>query len=299
VTETSVEPGALCGWRVLELSDGVPAAFCSKILADLGADVVVVEPPSGHPLRRAEPRRADGVSARFVYQSTGKRSVVIPDGDEEHLAGLVREADVLVTDMHPARLEGLLAGAPHVIAVGIRSFGATGPYADHPAHHLTVFHAAREGSTLPSGPGWERYPDRAPVQLGSEVAYFDAGWNAAIAVLAACYDRLRSANAERIDVSVQESELTLNRTRLSRCNNDGVVVGREPSRYGITGMLRCLDGWIEVVGMRPEHGTACWRGPRARRSRRSVSPRPRRGRRTRPPSAPCWRRGVPIVRSSR
>ena len=73
--------GPLHGWRVLELAHGVPAAFCAKVLADLGADVLMVEPPSGHSLRTSAPRRADGPSARFVYLSTGKRSVVVDESD--------------------------------------------------------------------------------------------------------------------------------------------------------------------------------------------------------------------------
>ena len=64
--------GPLQGWRILEVAHDVPAAFCTKILADLGADVVMAEPPTGHPLRAAAPRRADGVSARFAHLSTGK-----------------------------------------------------------------------------------------------------------------------------------------------------------------------------------------------------------------------------------
>ena len=246
--------GPLQGWRVLELAHAIPAAFCAKLLADLGADVLMVEPPTGHPLRRAAPRRPDGPSARFAHLSTGKRSVVVdsPDRDGARLHALVAAADVVVTDLPPERVEILVGPPADAIVACIRPFGSDGPASNDPARHLTIFHASGEGSILPSGRGWIDFPERAPIQIGSEIAYFDAGWNAAVAVLATLYDRLRGGRAQRIDVSVQESELSLNRTRLSRFTNDGVPLGREGPRYGITGMLECADGWAQVVGVRDD-----------------------------------------------
>ena len=239
----------LDGWRVLEIADGTAAAFCGRVLADLGADVVMTQPPGGHPRRVDEPHH-NGVSARFTYLSTGKRAVVATDDIE--LAALVSDADAVVTDLSPARVDRVV-GSRHTVVVGIRPYGDTGPSAAHHAQHLTVFHASGESSTLPSGRGWEQFPDRPPVQIGSDLAYFDTGWNAAVALLAAWYDLRRGGEPQRIDVSIQESELTLNRTRMNRWNNEGVNHGREKNRYGITGMMRCLDGWAQVVGLREEH----------------------------------------------
>ncbi len=250
----TVEHGPLIGMRVLELSEGVAAGFCGKLLSDLGAEVLMVEPPGGHALRSAEPRRRDGLSARFLYLSTGKNSMVLGGTDEGdgRLGELIGEAHLFVTDAEPARVEALARGATGTVVLCMRPFGSTGPYAEHGAHHLTLFHSAGEGSTLPSGLGWELFPDRAPVQLGSEIGYFDAGWNAAVAGLAACYGALRSGGGEWVDLSSQESILSLSRTRLNRFLNEGVNVGRERSRYGITGQLRCSDGWVAVIGIREE-----------------------------------------------
>ena len=146
----------------------------------------------------------------------------------------------------------LASGVTDTVVLCLRPFGSTGPYAGHKAHHLTLFHSSGEGSTLPSGLGWELFPDRAPIQLGSEIGYFDAGWNAAVAGIAAWYGALRSGGGEWVDVSLQESMISLNRTRLNRFLNEGVNVGREKSRYGITGQLRCSDGWAAVIGIRDE-----------------------------------------------
>jgi crotonobetainyl-CoA:carnitine CoA-transferase CaiB-like acyl-CoA transferase len=236
------------------LAEGVATTFCGKLLSDLGAEVLMIEPTGGHPLRAAEPRRGDGVSARFLYLTTGKRSVVIDgtgDGDRR-LLDLIGDSDLLITDSEPARVEDLAKGASHLVTVCIRPFGSTGPYADRRAHHLTLFHASGESSTMPSGLGWELFPDRPPIQLGSEIGYFDAGWNAAVAGIAACYDTLRSGQSEWVDVSIQESLLTVNRTRMNRFLNEGVNVGREKSRYGITGMMHCQDGWADIIGIREE-----------------------------------------------
>ena len=251
----TAEHGPLQGLRVLELSDGVAAGFCAKLLSDLGAEVLMVEPPGGQALRSAEPRRHDGLSARFLYLSTGKHSIVLGgtgENDDGRLRELIGEAHLFVTDAEPARVESLASGATDTVVLCLRPFGSTGPYAGHKAHHLTLFHSSGEGSTLPSGLGWELFPDRAPVQLGSEIGYFDAGWNAAVAGLAACYGTLRSGGGEWVDVSLQESMISLNRTRLNRFLNEGVNVGREKSRYGITGQMRCSDGWAAVIGIREE-----------------------------------------------
>ncbi len=242
--------GALAGWRVVDLASGLAASFCAKILADLGAEVLKVEPPTGHPQRRWGPRRpeAQGESpgGRFVYLNTGKFSVVV---DDAGLGPLVDGCDVVVTD-DPSwyAAEGLDPGTTVVV---VTPFGMTGPYAAYRANHLVCFHAGGEGATLPSGPGWRQFPDRPPVQVGADLAEYDAGWNAAVAALAAMYDRLRTGRGQRIDVSVQESQLTLNRTRLSRFTNDGVTLRRDGGRYGLMGMIRCRDGWVQLVGMTP------------------------------------------------
>jgi crotonobetainyl-CoA:carnitine CoA-transferase CaiB-like acyl-CoA transferase len=73
MSDPAVPPaaGPLAGWRVLEWSTDAAASSCGRVLADLGADVVLAEPPQGHPLRAARPRRAAGASARFVHLSAG------------------------------------------------------------------------------------------------------------------------------------------------------------------------------------------------------------------------------------
>jgi crotonobetainyl-CoA:carnitine CoA-transferase CaiB-like acyl-CoA transferase len=227
------------------------------VLSDLGAQLVKVEPPGGHHSRQWLPSRGDGASALFAYLSTGKSSIVVDEasGPAEALLRLVSSADALITDRHPRQLAELGEIPQSVVVASILPFGASGPYSSHAAHHLSVFHSGGEGSILPGGKLTVLFPDRPPVQLGSNIAWYDAGWNAAVAVLAAWYDLSRSGSGQRIDVSVQESELTLNRTRMSRFHNDGVLLNRGDDRYrgAVAGAMRCRDGWMQVVGIRDEH----------------------------------------------
>ena len=96
--------GALSGWRVLDVADGIAGSFCAKVLSDLGADVVKIEPPGGHHSRTRGPRRADAGPTEpggpFLYLNTGKASVVLPDGRRARarLDQLASESDVVVTD---------------------------------------------------------------------------------------------------------------------------------------------------------------------------------------------------------
>ena len=107
-------PGALDGLLVVEVGDFFSAAYCSKLLADLGADVIKVEPPSGDRARRYGPFRDDipdlEASGMFIYLNTNKQGMVLDLANEdarEILDGLLRQADVLVENLEPADLARL------------------------------------------------------------------------------------------------------------------------------------------------------------------------------------------------
>lgn len=246
--------GCLDGLRVVELSQRRVGALCAKILADLGAEVVALEPPDGHP------ERTDDIA--FAYLASGKQSLVLDS--VEQLVAVVSEADVLIddldhdhlTDLDAVPLEGL-------VRCSIRPFGACGPFAAFRSTHLTTFHAGGEGHLLPSGLGWTMFPDRPPLQIGADAGDHDAAALAAVAILGALHQRARTGVGQRIDISEQEAQLTLNRTRLSRFNNDGIVVRRIPTPYPIGGMLTCLDGYVQLVGLNDQHWEALASSPGA------------------------------------
>src|SRR5262245_4604481 len=109
--------GPLTGFRVIDLSDGIAGAFCAKLLADSGADVVKVEPPGGDPTRQLGPFPDSGPhlerSALFLYLNTNKRSVVLDldrAADRDSLLALVTDADAVVESFAPGRLASLGMG---------------------------------------------------------------------------------------------------------------------------------------------------------------------------------------------
>ena len=243
---------------MLEWAGGTAAAYCCKVLSDLGAEVVRAQLDGRVPHDAGGPSPTGSTldDLRSLYLTTGKRTLLHDASTDaaERLAELARQADVIVTDEAASAEMPLPDPLPgRVICCSITPFGLVGPYSGYSGTHLTVFQSGGEGHLIPSGAGWEQFPDRPPLQLGSEIGLFDTGANAAVAILGAVYRQRATGQGELIDVSAQESQLTLNRTRLSRFNNDGVEMRRGPSGYGAGGMLECSDGRIQLVGVRPEH----------------------------------------------
>ncbi|MET0662118.1 MAG: CoA transferase, partial [Ilumatobacteraceae bacterium] len=199
--------------RVVELSSGIAGAYCTKILADAGADVVKIEAPSGDPLRRwsaSGATVADGDDgALFSHLAASKRSVVVEPGPGlETLHEWLRVSDVVVWSRGSA-LAGaagcspadLLAAHPHLVVASITPFGLDGPWSDRPATEFTL--QAWSGGIIGLGRG---APDRAPIHVGGQIGEWLTGVYTAAAVLAA----LRRGGAdgapdgETIDVSMLE-----------------------------------------------------------------------------------------------
>lgn len=181
---------SLDGLRVVELSRGVAAAYCGKLLADAGAQVVVYEPDGGHPLRRsrpAPPPAREGLLFDFLMES----KKVVPAGTDAEGAQLV------VAD-GPADAVGDLAGAwPGAMTVHISPFGGHGPWVGRPASEITV--QAFSGSLIRRG-----LPGRPPVQAGGGITDWVGGAYAAAA--AACYWWGRGAGSAGVHLDVSSLE---------------------------------------------------------------------------------------------
>jgi crotonobetainyl-CoA:carnitine CoA-transferase CaiB-like acyl-CoA transferase len=187
----------LAGLRVLQGSGGIEVAYCAKILADGGADVVVVEPPDGHPLRRRRvaPDDAGGPpSAMFDYLHAGKRSVLDGAGVE----ALMERGDVLVADSLPIEWAELHSRHPALSAVVITPFGLTGPWRDHASSDLTL--QALSGGMAPRGDA-----ARAPLMAGGEPTPWFAGAVAAVALLGVLSRVDVTRSGELLDVSQLEA----------------------------------------------------------------------------------------------
>jgi crotonobetainyl-CoA:carnitine CoA-transferase CaiB-like acyl-CoA transferase len=202
----------LTGLRVVDLSTGIGGAYCTKLLADGGADVVKVEAPGGDPLRRwsasgaAIPAERDG--ALFNYLHASKRSVVVDPGDPDDLASLhdlLERADAVVWSRGSplAELPVLAPAAirrehPHLVVTSISPFGLEGPWGDHAATEFTL--QAWSGAVVGLARG---LPERAPVYVGGQIGEWLAGLFAAIGTLAAGWRG--EAAGELVDVSMLEA----------------------------------------------------------------------------------------------
>ncbi|HXY91536.1 MAG TPA: CoA transferase [Acidimicrobiia bacterium] len=189
--------------RAVDLSTGVPGAYCTKLLADAGADVVKVEPPGGDPLRAyAASGALDDVTdggPLFRYLAAGKRSVVgVPD--DSHVEELLGGADIVVESSGPGRFDvaGVRSRHPHLVVLSISPFGSGGPISERPATDFTV--QAESGTVLFRGK-----VSREPVQAGGRLAEHVGGLYGAPAVVAAAARARRTGVGEHIDLSLAEA----------------------------------------------------------------------------------------------
>jgi crotonobetainyl-CoA:carnitine CoA-transferase CaiB-like acyl-CoA transferase len=205
----------LTGLRVVDLSTWIGGAYCTKLLADGGAEVVKVEAPGGDPLRRwsasgaAIPAERDG--ALFNYLHASKQSVVVDPEQPDDLASLhdlLERADAVAWSRGSpvAELPALAPAAirrehPRLVVTSISPFGLEGPWSDHAATEFTL--QAWSGAVVGMARG---LPERAPVYVGGQIGEWLAGLFAAIGTLAAGW-RGETAG-ELVDVSMLEALAT-------------------------------------------------------------------------------------------
>ena len=197
--------------RVLDLSDGVAGAWCTKLFADYGANVIVLEPPAGHPLRRHGPF-PDGspnpeTGALWLYLGTNKRSVTLDAGTttgQNLFRRMVEEANVIVESFAPGRMAELGLGFPalraikrRIVLVSITPFGQTGPRAGWRATNLTSF--ASGGQMSLTGE-----PDREPLVNGGYQAEYQAGLQAFAAAATAAFNADALEVPQHVDIAAQE-----------------------------------------------------------------------------------------------
>ena len=180
--------------RVVQLCGGVEVAYCTKVLADAGADVAVVEPVGGHELRRYGAAELS-TAPLYSFLHGGKRSLL---DSEVPLSQLLAATDIIVTDALPMAWEELHAEFPHLTVVAITPFGLTGPHSGRVATDLTL--QAAGGGMAPRGD-----VDGAPLMVGGEPSLWFAGALAAASVLGVLPRVQRSGIGELLDVSMLEA----------------------------------------------------------------------------------------------
>jgi crotonobetainyl-CoA:carnitine CoA-transferase CaiB-like acyl-CoA transferase len=168
--------------RVVDLTTDIAGPYCTKILADAGADVVKVEGEDGDPLRRW------GSGALFEFLNTSKRSV---HGDADRL---IAAADLVVTDTR-VDVGRWRSVHPPLVVVTITPFGYTGPWADHPSTEFTLQAAC--GST-----GQRGLPEQPPLAAGGRIGEWVTGTYAAVGAIAALREARRCGQGEHVDVAM-------------------------------------------------------------------------------------------------
>jgi len=270
----------LDGTRILDLSEE-PGFLAGKVLGDLGADVIKLEPPGGDTLGRrgpflgeiADPER----SLRWLALNTSKRGITLalatPRGGEL-FRRLAARADVVLETAAPGTLEALGLGwetlhaeRPGLVWCSLTPFGRTGPYASYRAHDLVL--VAMGGNASLTGDF-----DRAPVRCTLPTAYYAAGPEAAAGIAMALYARARSGRGQLVDVSMQECQLATLVTAPGQYALSPKLRGRTGARLGGTREIwRAKDGdvsfglrggaarvpsliasvaWMAEAGMAPE-----------------------------------------------
>lgn len=255
----------LAGCRVLERSRTVAAAWAGRLLAAMGARVVMLEPPQGHRLRGAAPLiEGSNESALFAYLAAGKHSLLCDLATPEGEARLERElerADILIDDTPLAEREAqgldperLGARFPQLVHVSVLPFGAHGPKAGWDGEEVNLLHAGGEGYLLPNGLSGELFPQRAPLKIYGHFAGYQGGCTAALAALTAWW-AVPSAGGQYVDVSVQDAALAVGAFALQRLG-DGSLEHRSTRSFRYGGVFEAKDGFVEVLTLEDRQWSA-------------------------------------------
>jgi CoA:oxalate CoA-transferase len=251
----------LTGIRVVDLTRILAGPFCTQLLADLGAEVIKVEPPGrGDPVR-GQGAIKDGLSWYYAQFNRNKKSITLDlytDEGKAVLADLIRRADVLVENFRPGVLDAMGFDArrlealnPALIVGSVNGYGSTGPHAHRPAFDFIA--QAMSGFMSVSGT-----PD-APMRAGPPIADLVAGLYAALGVTAALVARAGAgpaAKGQRVEASLVNGMIGM----LAYCSANHFATGALPERTGNDhpvvwpyGLFHAADGEVAVAPSTPVH----------------------------------------------
>ena len=241
----------LSGITVLDLTRVVSGPSCTRTLADLGADVIKIEPPEGDLLRRGVPK-AGRVAVGFAQQNAGKRHLSVNlrlSAGQALVARLARKADVLVENYRPGVADRLGLGYdevrltnPEIVYCSITGYGQHGPAAGRRAY-APIIHAELGLIDLNA-----RERGISPQPEAVSHADFAVGAQAATGILAALVHKLRTGTGQHVDVSMAETMLAMNEwTAVEVSGGFGDEIS--PFRPGKAAILHLKDGtWIQLPG---------------------------------------------------
>ncbi len=246
-----LEHQLLKGYRILDLTTLMAGPYCTKLLANYGADVIKVEQPGvGDPARRIGPFAGDTPgqerSLLFYYLNCDKKGITLDvstSTGKDMIRRLVQSADVVVESFPPGTMRQLgldfatlESWKPGIVLTSITDFGQTGPYRDYHASHMVLcgYGAWSHGVGEPDG---------SPVQCGGWITQYVAGATASLATLAALWHRDATGQGQHVDLSAMEAVVDASgysivdyaHRRISRARTLGNV---------FPGVVPCADGWV-------------------------------------------------------
>ena len=253
---------ALSGLRIIDLT-GKMGGYCGLLLANLGAEVILVEPPGGSPMRSEAPFKDDTPgserSLTFAAYHTNKQGIVLDLNEREDCATLrqlVSNADALIEDHPPGFLEQRKIGYtalqplnPALVMTSISGFGFTGPYRDFKAPSIVAF--AMGGLMNVCG-----HPGSAPLMGPCDVAYHLGSVHAAFGTLIALFNRRKTGVGEHVDVSLQDVLVADPFLRIiTRYSVNGEIVARTGHSQSTTvaETYQCRDGYARIFVNQADH----------------------------------------------
>lgn len=245
--------GALSHLRVVDASQVMAGPYCAMLLADLGADVVKVEPPGGettrHSLGAVQPW---GESAAFLAVNRNKRSLVLDlkaEGGVELYRRLAASADVLVESWRPGTADRLGVGweqlrerNPRLVYASISGFGATGPYAGRGGYDIIT--QGMSGIMSVTG-----FPGGEPAKAGVPLTDIGAGMLCAVGILAALAARERTGEGQLVDTSLFEAGLVFGAWEATQLWASGMLPGPLGSAHRMSApyqAIRTQDGHVTI-----------------------------------------------------
>jgi crotonobetainyl-CoA:carnitine CoA-transferase CaiB-like acyl-CoA transferase len=258
---------ALSGVKVLDLTWHITGPYCTKLLADYGADVIKIERPGkGDPTRSMGPFFKDEPnpekSGSFLHLNTNKKGITLnlkTATGKKILKELVKKVDMLVESFRPRVMPSLGLDYPtlkkinpKLVMVSISSFGQTGPYRDFKASEIVEY--AMGGEMYSSG-----IASREPLKLGGNVIQYQAGTVAAVATLGAFYTAEFQGIGQQVDISVMETQAGTADRRIMYLLSyimAGVITTRwPPPREAVRmlimpqGVYPCRDGFVNTLSL--------------------------------------------------
>ncbi|AHD02206.1 CaiB/BaiF CoA transferase family protein [Leisingera methylohalidivorans] len=242
----------LNGVRVLDFSRVLAGPYCTALMADLGAEVIKVEPPAGDDYRHIGPFK-DGESLLFHSVNRGKKSIVLDLKSAEGAAAaraLAAESDVLIENFRPGVMErfrlgakDLCAACPQLVYVSVSGFGQTGPNRMLPAYDIII----QAMSGLMDVTGAE---DGPPMMAGDAFADVAGGMFAAFGAMVALFDRARSGRGRHVDLALYDSLVSMMPVLACRALMAGETPRRTGSKHALSapfGTYPAKDGSFTVA----------------------------------------------------